>query len=188
MTAKYLFNGSCKLKVIDADNLQATDYSTRYSFQTSSSFTLSPYVHVDIDDVPMGRTSTKVRTSSPQFNEEFQLDVKQGHKINMTVFHDSALPPDEFVANCSIPLYEIKAKGQPIFTIELEPKGQLRFTLEFDGKFTQGNFSFSFILFLSNRSWASCFIRSFKTCVQKPAKRSSPKCSNRTIKHSTFVA
>ena len=102
---KFMFSGIARIKVIEAENLKATDYSTRI-FQNSG-FLLSPYVNIDIDDLPLGRTVTKHRNQNPAFNEEFKADIHLGKMLNCTVFHDSALPPDEFVANCSLPLHSI---------------------------------------------------------------------------------
>ena len=132
-----VFNGSAKVKIIEAESLKATDYSTRI-FQNSV-FQLSPYVHLDIDDtVPIGRTQTKHRNQNPTFNEEFQFDVQSGYMLNITVFHDSALPPDEFVANCNILLTQIKIDHPNDLWLDLEPNGRLHLTIELDGTFTEG--------------------------------------------------
>lgn len=41
------------------------------------------------------------------------MDVVNAKNINLTVFHDAALPPDDFVANCTIPLDELMHKDNP---------------------------------------------------------------------------
>lgn len=133
--ATYVFNGIAKIKVIEAENLKPTDYSTRI-FQNST-FVISPYVHIDIDELPIGRTSTKHRNQNPVFNEEFQSNLHSGCLINFTVFHDSSLPPDEFVANYSLPLNDIKTLNKEAFWVELEPNGRLHIIVELDGSFTQ---------------------------------------------------
>ena len=69
--SKFKFNGIAKIKVVEADSLKATDYSTRI-FQNSG-FLLSPYINLDVDDLPIGRTVTKHRNQSPFFNEDFQI-------------------------------------------------------------------------------------------------------------------
>ena len=132
---KHVFNGVLRIKVIEAESLKATDYSTRI-FQNSG-FLLSPYIHLDVDDLQVGRTVTKHRNQNPVFNEEFHSNIQLGHMLNFTVFHDSALPPDEFVANCSLPLYDIKPDNNDIW-IDLEPNGRLHFIVELEGTFTQG--------------------------------------------------
>ncbi len=133
--SKFMFNGVIRIRVVEADSLKATDYSTRI-FQNSV-FMLSPYISLDVDDLPIGRTVTKHRNQSPFFNEDFQIDVNAGQKLNFTVFHDSALPPDEFVANCSIPLFELKIEAND-FWIDLEPNGRLHLVVDLEGNFIQG--------------------------------------------------
>lgn len=130
-----LFNGNITIKVIEAESLKATDFSTRI-FQTTS-FQLSPYIHLDIDDLPIGRTITKHRSTNPTFNEEFKSSVQAANMINFTVFHDAALPPDEFVANCSVSLHQLKANKVNDLWVDLEPNGRLHFSIELDGTFIQ---------------------------------------------------
>lgn len=66
-----------------------------------------PYVAVDIDEIQVARTQTRQKTLSPVWNEEMSTKVKSGENINFTVFHDAAIPPDEFVANCKVPFEDI---------------------------------------------------------------------------------
>jgi novel protein kinase C epsilon type len=137
---RIVFNGSAKLRIIDAENLKATDYSTRI-FQNST-FQLSPYIHIDIDDMPIGRTTTKHRSTNPTFNEDFMIsEIHSGHLISFTVFHDSALPPDEFVANCSLALCDLKQNNGSDIWVDLEPNGRLHFSVELDGAFIEGKMS-----------------------------------------------
>lgn len=133
--SKFVFNGVARIKVVEADNLKATDYSTRI-FQNSG-FLLSPYINLDIDDLPVGRTLTKHRNQNPIFNEEFQVDIHAGKMLNLTVFHDSALPPDEFVANRSIMLHELKMDSNDLW-VDLEPNGRLHLVVDLEGTFFQG--------------------------------------------------
>jgi novel protein kinase C epsilon type len=128
--ASFEFDGLVKIKILEAENLKPTDYSTRI-FQNST-FLISPYVYIDIDELPIGRTATKHRNPNPQFNEEFQSpSVHSARVINFTVFHDSSLPPDEFVANYSLTLNEAKQLNKEAFWIELEPNGKCLFTLKY---------------------------------------------------------
>lgn len=48
------------------------------------------------------RSETKVKTSDPCWNEIFTHEVTNAKNIGLTVFHDAAIPPDDFVANCTI--------------------------------------------------------------------------------------
>ena len=139
---KHIFSGEVKIKVVEAENLKATDYSTRIF--SNSAFLISPYIHLDVDDVSIGRTLTKHRSQNPAFNEEFTTEIHSGHMLNITVFHDSALPPDEFVANFSMPLFEIKTKttheASNSLWIDLEPSGRLLLAFDINGSFKEGIF------------------------------------------------
>lgn len=61
-----------------------------------------PYIAVDVDEIPFARTQTKPKTLAPVWNEEMSTEVTNAQSIGFTVFHDSAIPPDEFVANCTV--------------------------------------------------------------------------------------
>ena len=133
---RLLFNGTAKIKVIEATELKATDYSTRIF--ANSIFQLSPYINLDIDELPISRTVTKKGSTNPIFNEEFSLEVNSGHIIKFTVFHDAALPPDEFVANCSFSFDQLKSENKiNDLWIDLEPNGRLHFSIELDGTFSE---------------------------------------------------
>jgi novel protein kinase C epsilon type len=66
-----------------------------------------PYIAVDIDEAPLARTQTKLKTLAPVWNEEMSSHVRNGQCIGFTVFHDCAIPPDEFVANCTLAFEDI---------------------------------------------------------------------------------
>jgi novel protein kinase C epsilon type len=130
-----VFNGKMCLKLIEADNLRATQHSTRYFPQNPSAGFLSPYISIDIDDLPLGRTHTKEKTTTPTFNEEFSSDVHNGQQLHFTIFHDAALPPDEFVADCTVKFENIHDKKSDIW-IDLEPAGRIHFAIELQGQFS----------------------------------------------------
>lgn len=48
------------------------------------------------------RSTTKSKTFDPAWNESFIHEVTNAKHIGLTVFHDAAIPPDDFVANCTI--------------------------------------------------------------------------------------
>lgn len=133
-----------RLKIIEAENLRATEHSTRYFPQNPSSVYVSPYVSVDIDDLPLGRTHTKEKTTSPIFNEEFSSDVTNGSQLHFTIFHDAALPPDEFVADCTVKFKNLQNKKSDTW-IDLEPAGRIHVSIELQGHFSDCNFNFDFL-------------------------------------------
>ena len=133
-----IFSGVIKIKVIEAESLKATDYSTRIFQNSFKGFCVSPYVSLDIDDVLIGRTQAKPRTQNPQYNEEFTSELLHtGRFINATVFHDSALPPDEFVANCTVTLTHLKLGSNNLW-FDLEPCGRLHLAIDLEGTFKEG--------------------------------------------------
>lgn len=93
------FNGSMKIKICEAANLKATDFATRHSRQIS---VLDPYISIDVDDIHVARTTSKQKSNRPTWNEEFRTEVHNGQNVGFTVFHDAAIPPDIFIANCTV--------------------------------------------------------------------------------------
>ncbi|CAI9740941.1 calcium-independent protein kinase C-like [Octopus vulgaris] len=120
------FSGSLKLMVLEAKDLRPTDFATRH--QMNKLTQIDPYISIDIDDVLIARTQSKSKTNRPVWNENFQTEVHNGQIIGLTVFHDAAIPPDEFVANCFLPLEEFKTN--PDSWLCLEPSGSLHVNVE----------------------------------------------------------
>lgn len=113
-----VFNGSMKIKVCEATDLKPTDFATRLRPSIGSTKTvptIDPYLSVDVDDIHVAKTSTKPKTLKPAWNEEFLSDIHNGQVINLTVFHNAAIPPDEFVANCTINFDEVTGKHKDIW-------------------------------------------------------------------------
>jgi len=109
------FNGSMKLTICEADGLRPTDCATRHPVGpvlTKMLQTIDPYVAIDVDDVQLARTTTKPKTYKPQWMEDFSSEVHSGQQLGFTVFHDAAIPPDVFVANCTV-AFEDFASGLP---------------------------------------------------------------------------
>ncbi|XP_054155840.1 calcium-independent protein kinase C-like [Oppia nitens] len=102
------FTGSVRLCIIEANELKPTQFSVRHKLDSvvgksgGSQMLIDPYVHITVDDQPIDKSSTKQRTFRPQWNELFSFDVKEAQNLQLTVFHDASIPPDDFVANCSI--------------------------------------------------------------------------------------
>jgi len=118
-------------------DLKPTDFSLRLLMGSNkdknASQMIEPYVNIDVDEVFFAKTNTKPKSVKPQWiwNEDFKSDVHNGQNMNLTVFHDAAIPPDEFVANCTIPFDDVKEKAD--FWIDLEPYGKLHVVIELSG-------------------------------------------------------
>lgn len=127
------FNGSIKLKICEAVDLKPTNFSTRFVQMGPSKAPpiLDPYINIDIDEVFVARTTTKAKTMKPVWNEDFNTDVQNGQNVNLTVFHDSTIPPDEFVAICTISFDDLKDKAD--FWVDLEPSGKVHVVIELSG-------------------------------------------------------
>ena len=116
------FNGSMKLKICEASDLKPTDFSLRLNMgkgKGKNMQLIDPYVSVDVDELNVARTSTKQKTFRPSWNEEFTSEIHNGQMIGITVFHDAAIPPDEFVANCSVAFEDIVAQQKNDFWVSI---------------------------------------------------------------------
>lgn len=78
------------------------------------------------------RSTTKPKTFDPVWNETFTHDVHNAKILSLTVFHDAAIPPDDFVANCNIPFEDLahREKEQQDFWVDLEPQGKVHVTID----------------------------------------------------------
>lgn len=79
------------------------------------------------------------------WNETFIHEVHNAKILCLTVFHDAAIPPDDFVANCNIPFEDLahREKEQQDFWVDLEPQGKLHVTIDLKW---QGESGISFAL------------------------------------------
>uniref|UniRef100_A0A914RBJ3 C2 domain-containing protein n=1 Tax=Parascaris equorum TaxID=6256 RepID=A0A914RBJ3_PAREQ len=145
---------------------------------------LDAYVNVDCDEYHVGQTVTRPKTRTPVWNEDYEVcfkravgtqwpfdkwmrtEVHNGRVLGFTVFHDCALPPDDFVANCRLQFEDLKiATNNDIWVrsvlaglkysityflatfaivgrshccqIDLEPHGQLHVLVELHGVSTE---------------------------------------------------
>jgi novel protein kinase C epsilon type len=133
-----VFNGTAKIRVVEARDLRPTEWSKR--FNTSDNETasqLDAYVNVDLDEYHVGQTVTKPKTSTPVWNEDYQTDVHNGKVLGFTIFHDCALPPDDFVANSKFGFDELKLKTVNDIWVDLEPHGRLHLIIELKGSFAE---------------------------------------------------
>jgi len=120
--------------IVGASELQQTNFMTRLNFDAGKKPDLDPYVAVDVDEVFVERTLTKQKTRDPEWQETFNTELlRSAEEIGFTVFHDATVPPDDFIANCKIPLAELIEKENQAahdFWVNLEPKGKLHIKVE----------------------------------------------------------
>lgn len=101
------FTGNLKLKIVEAFNLKPTQLSVRHSLVKNQSMLIDPFVSISVDDSTLERTSAKSRTFKPVWNEDFDMQLVDAKILQLTVFHKSAFPIDDFVANCSLQFDDI---------------------------------------------------------------------------------
>lgn len=65
------------------------------------------YVVVVVVSFFLDTSTTKTKTFDPVWNEVFIHEVRNAKNLGLTVFHDAAIPPDDFVANCTIPFEDM---------------------------------------------------------------------------------
>ncbi|KAI5108245.1 protein kinase C epsilon type isoform X1 [Silurus meridionalis] len=131
-----VFNGLLKIKIIEALDLKPTAWSLRHAVgPKAQSFLLDPYIALNVDDSRVGQTCTKAKTNSPAWHDEFVAEVRDGHKIELSVFHDAPIGYDDFVANCTIQFEDLLQNGSKHFEdwIDLEPEGKVYVIIDLSG-------------------------------------------------------
>ncbi|XP_015585252.1 protein kinase C isoform X2 [Cephus cinctus] len=127
-----MFTGTIKVKIFQALGLTATDKQRKQRFWQEEPPILDPYVLLDVDESHLIKSSIKPKTFDPVWNECFTHEVQDAVMLGLTIFHKAALPPDDFVANCSIPFEELMHRDDETadFWVELEPQGRLRIRID----------------------------------------------------------
>uniref|UniRef100_A0A8C2XA68 Protein kinase C n=1 Tax=Cyclopterus lumpus TaxID=8103 RepID=A0A8C2XA68_CYCLU len=131
-----IFNGMLKIRIREALDLKPTAWSLRHAVgPKTQSFLLDTYIALNVDDSRVGQTSTKQRTNSPAWNDEFTTEVHDGRRIELSVFHDAPIGCDDFVANCIIQFEDILHNGGKHFEdwIDLEPEGKVYVVIDLSG-------------------------------------------------------
>ena len=112
-TTMAVFTGTLKLRVVEATDLKPTDFAMRLGMGSRRT-TIDPYVSVGIDSDPPHclRTKSQSKTCQPVWNEDFSVEIQNGTALSLAVFDDRAIPPDEFVADCSLSFEEYAQQQQ----------------------------------------------------------------------------
>uniref|UniRef100_A0A673H3I2 Protein kinase C n=1 Tax=Sinocyclocheilus rhinocerous TaxID=307959 RepID=A0A673H3I2_9TELE len=140
-----IFNGLLKIKICEALDLKPTAWSLRHAVgPKTQTFLLDTYIALNVDDFRVGQTSTKQKTNSPVWHDEFVTEVHDGRKIELSVFHDAPIGYDDFVANCTIQFEELLQNGSKHFEdwIDLEPEGKVYVIINLSGSSSEGKTSF----------------------------------------------
>ncbi|XP_076831762.1 protein kinase C epsilon type [Brachyhypopomus gauderio] len=136
-----VFNGLLKIKICAALDLKPTAWSLRHAVgPKTQSFQLDTYIALNVDDSRVGQTSTKQKTNSPAWHDEFVTEVRDGRKIELSVFHDAPLGYDDFVANCTIQFEDLLQNSSKHFEdwIDLEPEGKVFVIIDLSGSSSEG--------------------------------------------------
>ncbi|XP_029110242.1 protein kinase C epsilon type isoform X3 [Scleropages formosus] len=131
-----VFNGLLKIKICEALDLKPTAWSLRHAVgPKTQTFLLDTYIALNVDDSRVGQTSTKQKTNSPAWNDEFVTEVHDGRRIELSVFHDAPIGYDDFVANCIIQFEDLLQNGSRHFEdwIDLEPEGKVYVVIDLSG-------------------------------------------------------
>ncbi|XP_069565406.1 protein kinase C epsilon type-like [Brachyistius frenatus] len=131
-----VFNGQLKIKIREALDLKPTAWSLRHAVgPKTQTFLLDTYIALNVDDSRVGQTSTKQRTNSPAWHDEFTTEVHDGRRIELSVFHDAPIGYDDFVANCIIQFEDILHNGCRHYEdwIDLEPEGKVYIVIDLSG-------------------------------------------------------
>ncbi|CAH0728700.1 unnamed protein product, partial [Brenthis ino] len=129
-----MFSGTVRVRVCEATGLRPTDFQKRHNmtFGKPDDQPIDPYVSIDADEHHLDKSSTKPKTFDPVWNESFTHEVHNVTSLGITVFHDAAIPPDDFVANCTIPFEDLihRDKDATDFWVDLEPQGKLHLKID----------------------------------------------------------
>lgn len=147
------FTGSMKLRVVEANGLKPPA-TTSLAYWGMKSTAIDPYVLLNVDDVPIAQTTSKPRTFDPVWNEDFESEVENGQVLGITVWHNSLMPPDPFVANSTVSLEEIINSGSSDIWV-----GCLRISLEFKCHWCRLNTGIFAADSLGTRRQGPCFHR-----------------------------
>ncbi|RXM34442.1 Protein kinase C epsilon type [Acipenser ruthenus] len=142
-----VFNGLLKIKICEALALKPTAWSLRHAVgQRTQTFLLDTYIALNVDESRVGQTSTKQKTNSPAWNDEFVTEVRAGRKIELSVFHDAPIGYDDFVANCIIQFEDLLQNGSRHFEdwIDLEPEGRVYVIIDLSGSSSEAERNYDY--------------------------------------------
>ncbi|VDL96550.1 unnamed protein product [Schistocephalus solidus] len=127
------FSGTIHIQVLEATDLKATACATRHAVGPAAKLyeLLDPYVTIEVDDLAIAKTSTKSRTNTPRWKEDVKAEVTSAQRLTFTVYHDAAIPPDDFVAIAELAMRNVRVGEE--FWLDLEPQGSLKLQIDLIG-------------------------------------------------------
>ncbi|XP_077411768.1 protein kinase C eta type [Vanacampus margaritifer] len=135
------FYGHIQLRIGEAVDLKPTNLYRRHSliFLKNAPANIDPYIVLKVDDTKMGQTHTKQKTNSPTYNEDFNFSVRDAEHVELTVFNDTPIGYDDFVANCTIRFVDLMRTANTGESFEgwkdLEPEGKIYIHIKLNGSF-----------------------------------------------------
>ena len=73
---------------------------------------MDPYLVVDFDNIFFGRTLARKQTVNPIWGETLTESVQDAQMMQLTLFHSSLIPPDNFISHAQIYVSEMMQLNQ----------------------------------------------------------------------------
>ena len=102
MSAQESFTGMAMIHIIEATGLKPVMVPGGKLLTV-----MDPYCVIDFDDIYFGRTNNKKATSSPVWGETLEESIEDAQRMQITLFHSSLIPPDNFIAHSQIYVSEL---------------------------------------------------------------------------------
>lgn len=102
MSAKDGFTGNVMIHIIEATGLKPVTLPGGKILSI-----MDPYCVIDFDDFYFGQTAAKKQTVCPVWGETLDDSVEDAQRMQLTLFHSSTIPPDNFVAHAQISVQEL---------------------------------------------------------------------------------
>lgn len=102
MSAQETFTGMAMIHIIEATGLKPVTLPGGKLLTV-----MDPYCVIDFDDIYFGRTNNKKATSSPVWGETLEESIEDAQRMQITLFHSSLIPPDNFIAHSQIYVSEL---------------------------------------------------------------------------------
>lgn len=107
MSSQDDFTGVVSLHVIEATDLKPVVLPGGKTLTV-----MDPYLVVDFDNIFFGRTAAKKQSVSPIWGETLTESVEDAQLMHFALFHNSLIPPDNFIAHAQIYVSELMQHNQ----------------------------------------------------------------------------